>query len=139
MTEQRRDELLAKVVQISVNDLCAFDGTESDIRMTQDSENGDIFIDLTAHFMQSDEEQPDLMNVHYAAAKCTIKNASVEYQDKSCQLLKNIIQSTLKTVKLAGGDQERAQVQQRLEEKGRKKLLSFIQRREEQFNWSDVD
>ena len=91
MTERRRDELLAKVIQISVNDLCAFDGTESDIFLTQDSENRNIFIDLVAHFMQSDEEQPELMNVSYAAAKCTIKNPSVEYQDKSCQLLQHVI------------------------------------------------
>ena len=46
--------------------------------MDKDDENGSIVIDMVAHFMVSDEDLPDQMNVSYAAAKSIIKNATLE-------------------------------------------------------------
>ena len=46
--------------------------------MSRSDGNGAIEIDLAVHFMKTDEEEPDKMNVNYAASKSLIKNPSLE-------------------------------------------------------------
>ena len=76
MTEERKDELLEKILKVVNNDTTAFAGVERDIRVVKDSKSGDIVIDMVAHFIKTDENEPDRMNVSYACAKSVIKNAS---------------------------------------------------------------
>ena len=91
MTEARKAELLAKVKKIADNDATAFAGVESDIKVTSDAASGDLMIDMVVHYMASDEDAADRMNVGYAAAYCTIKNATKASQAKASELLTRII------------------------------------------------
>ena len=59
--------------------------------MSKNEESGDIVIDLVAHFMKTDENDQDRMNISYAAAKSTIKNATIQQQEKASQLMFKII------------------------------------------------
>ena len=77
MSAERKGELLAKIERVACNDATAFAGVESDIRVATNSESGEIVIDMVAHFMKTDEDRPDYMNVSYAAANCTIANATI--------------------------------------------------------------
>ena len=72
MTELRKEELLEKIEKVASSDAQVFSGTETDIRMTRDGENGAIIIDSIVNFIKTVEGQEDYMNVSYAAAKCTI-------------------------------------------------------------------
>ena len=45
--------------------------------MAKDEESGSIVVDMVAHYMVSDEDLPDQMNVSYAATKSIIKNATL--------------------------------------------------------------
>ena len=56
MTEIRKGELLAKIAKIVANDLTAFSGIESDIKVIESGANGDFLIDIVAHYMKSDED-----------------------------------------------------------------------------------
>ena len=76
MTEERKSELLAKIERIASNDITVFAGIEHDVKIEKNDENGTIVIDLVAHIMKSDENEPDKMNVSYAAAYCSLKNAT---------------------------------------------------------------
>lgn len=76
MTEERKAEMLEKIEKIATNDAAVFAGTESDIRVTKDSDSGELVIDMVAHFMKTDEDKPDYMHVSYAAALSKIKHAS---------------------------------------------------------------
>ena len=127
MSEDRRDELLAKITKVASNDAAAFAGTESDIKVSQDEESGNIAIDLIAHWIQSNEDEPDKMLVNYAAAKSTIKNASLQYKEKSCTLIQRIVSTTLKGMHMPGGQQELAVVQQNLTTRGTQLLLQILQ------------
>ena len=102
MSEARREELLAKIARVASNDAAAFAGTESDITVSQDGAGGDIAIDVLAHWIQSNEEEPDKMLVHYAAAVSTIKNATIQNQDKCKVLMQRIMTTTMKGLKLSG-------------------------------------
>ena len=53
-----------------------FAGADYDIKIEKNTENGSITIDMVAHIMKSDENEPDKMNVSYAAACCMITNAT---------------------------------------------------------------
>lgn len=53
-----------------------FAGADYDIKMEKNNENGSITIDMVAHIMKSDENEPEKMNVSYAAACCIINNAT---------------------------------------------------------------
>ena len=127
MTEKRREQLLAKIVKIASNDATAFAGVEQDITLAKDNEAGTIIIDMVAHFMVSDEDLPDQMNVSYAAAKSIIKNATLEQQEKAYQLLQRVVEVSLRGMKMPGGDQERATVQESLTARGYESLLSILQ------------
>ena len=118
MAEERKQELLAKISMVASNDLTAFDGAESDIKVSKDSETGKILIDIVVHWIQTDPEEADMMNVSYAAANSAIKNATAAQQEKASQLMQRIIQNTLKSVNLPSGEQERAEIQQNFESRG---------------------
>ena len=49
MTEERKEELLAKITRVASNDLSVYDGIESDIKLSKNDQNGDITIDLVVH------------------------------------------------------------------------------------------
>ena len=51
MTEERKQELLAKISMVASNDLTAFDGAENDIKVTKDAETGKILIDIVVHWI----------------------------------------------------------------------------------------
>ena len=51
MTEERKQELLAKISMVASNDLTAFDGAESDIKVSKDAETGKILIDIVVHWI----------------------------------------------------------------------------------------
>ena len=56
MSEARMQELLAKISQVASNDVTAFDGLETDIKLYRDGESGSIVIDMLANWMKSDED-----------------------------------------------------------------------------------
>ena len=95
MTEERKSELLAKIERIASNDITVFAGIEHDVKIKKNDENGTIVIDLVAHIMKSDENEPDKMNVSYAATYSMITKATAETQEKACELVQRIIKSTL--------------------------------------------
>ena len=114
MTEERKAEMLEKIEKIASNDAKVFAGTESDIRVTKDSDSGELVIDMVAHFMKTDEDKPDYMHVSYAAALSRIKYASSQQQEKASQLMNRIIQTSLRGMDMAGGDKERAALEETL-------------------------
>ena len=114
MTEDRKQELLAKVERVASNDTTVFAGTDYDIKVDKNSENGSIVIDMVAHIMKSDENEPDKMNVSYAAAYCMINNAAKDTQEKASELVRRIIKSSISGLSLEGGNQERALIEQSL-------------------------
>ena len=116
MAPERKAELLAKIDRVASNDVTVFAGTESDIRVARNSESGEVVIDMVAHFMKTDEDRPETMNVSYAAAYCSIHNATPQQQAKAEQLVHRIIETSLKSLEMPGGAAERAQIQRSLEE-----------------------
>ena len=76
MTEERKQELIAKIERVANNDITVFSGVDSDIKVKKDDTNGEIVIDMVVHYMLSDENDADRMNLSYAACKATIKNAT---------------------------------------------------------------
>ena len=116
MTGARKEELLAKIERVASNDATAFAGTESDIKVTKNSKNGEIVIDMVAHFMKTDEDRPDYMNVSYAAANCAIANATIQQQQKAEQLVHRIIENSLKGMDMPNSAEERAQIERSLAE-----------------------
>ena len=114
MTEERKAEMLEKIEKIASNDATVFAGTESDIRVTKDSDSGELVIDMVAHFMKTNEDKPDEMHVSYASAVSKIKHASSQQQEKACQLVNRIIQTSLKGMNMVGGDKERAELEESL-------------------------
>ena len=95
MTEDRKQELLAKIEQVASNDITMFAGTDYDVKIQKDEQDGSLTMDLVAHSMKSDENEPDKMNVSYAAAYCKITNATAETQAKACYLVQRIIKTSL--------------------------------------------
>ena len=91
-----------------------FAGTDYDIKVEKNNEDGSILIDMVAHIVKSDEDQPDQMNVSYAAAICMINNARKGSQEKACEFVRRIIKNSLKGLNLEGGEQERATIEQSL-------------------------
>ena len=91
-----------------------FAGTEYDIKVEKSSESGSIVIDMAAHIMKSDENEPDKMSVSYAATYSMINNPRKETQEKASELFQRIIKSSISGLNLEGGDQERALIQQTL-------------------------
>ena len=62
------------------------------------------------------------MLVHYAAALSTIKNASIQNQDKCKILMQRIMSTTMKGLKLPGEQQELDLVEQSLVSLGLTKM-----------------
>ena len=54
---------------------------EADIRTTYDENQKEVTIDMVVHLMKTDEHDPDLMNVSYAACKSVIQNATKQRQE----------------------------------------------------------
>ena len=77
-------------------------------------------------FLLSDEDLPDQMNISYAATKSAIKHATLEQQEKAYQLMQRIIEVSLRGMKMPGGDQERATIQQSMTTRGCERLLSIL-------------
>ena len=67
------------------------------------------------------------MLVHYAAALGTIKNASIQNQDKCKILMQRIMTTTMKGLKLPGEPQELETVQQNLFSLGLSKMGQLVQ------------
>ena len=126
MTEARKAELLAKVKKIADNDATAFAGVESDIKVTSDAASGDLMIDMVVHYMASDEDAGDRMNVSYAAAKCTIKNATIASQAKASELMTRIIETSLTGLNIPGGSEQRTQIQDQLKEKAAENMSNIL-------------
>ena len=126
MTENRKWELLAKIERIASNDISVFAGVEHDITIEKNNETGTIVIDLVAHIMKSDENEPEKMNVSYAAAYCSLKNATAASQEKACEFVHRIIQISLKGISIEG-DEERAMIEQSMSEQGNQKMSSLLQ------------
>ena len=116
MTEARKGELLDKIAKVACNDITAFAGTESDIIVSKNEESGDIVVDMVAHFIKTDQEREDYMNVSYAAAKCSIENATLQQRQKAELLVHRIIESSLSGMNLPGSAEERAQLESSLAE-----------------------
>ena len=72
------EEMLAKIDKVASNDSTAFVGIESDIKVGVDNESGHLIVDMIAHSIKTDENELDRMNVSYAAARSSIKNATIE-------------------------------------------------------------
>ena len=115
MTGARKEELLAKIERVASNDATAFAGTESDIKVTKNSKNGEIVIDMVAHYMRTDNDRPNLMHVSYTTALGVIRNATIHQLAKVDSLVREILSTTLKGMYFPGGDAERAQVARSLE------------------------
>ena len=112
MSELRKQQLLARIAKVASNDPEAPNDTISDIKVSRSNNaNGDIEIDFVAHFMKTNEQEPDRMTVSYAAAKSIIKNPYEQHKVKVNLLLQKIIQSSLRGMDTPGGDQERAAIQ----------------------------
>ena len=116
MTPERREELLAKIDRVACNDATVITGTESDIRVSRNSDSGAIVIDMVAHVMKTDEDRPDYMNVSYAAAKCSIENATLQQRQKAELLVHRIIDSSLTGMIMPGSAEQRAQLESSLAE-----------------------
>ena len=104
MTQQRSEELLAKVIRVASNDATVFAGVEHDIRVVRDNDSGDIVIDMVVHFIKEDENESDKLNFSYASCNSTIKNASAAQQAKACELMHRIIENSLSGMKMLNGD-----------------------------------
>ena len=126
MTQERSDELLAKVIKVASNDATVFAGVEQDIRVVRDKDSGDIVVDMVVHFLMTDENENDKLNFSYASCNSTIKNATLEQQEKACELMHRIIESSLKGMKMENGEEQRAQIVQSLNEMGKKNLLKIL-------------
>ena len=110
MTQERKQELLDKIKRVACNDVTAFFGTKTDIRVSKCPATGDIIIDMFAHFVGTNDDKTEDMNVSYAAAYCTIANATLQQSEKVENLVRESISTTLKGMDMPGGDAERAQV-----------------------------
>ena len=77
MTATHKSELLDKLDKVASNDLTATSEIESEIKISR-NDDGNIEIDLIAHCMKGNEDEPDKMEIYYAAGKCGIKNPSIE-------------------------------------------------------------
>ena len=104
MTQERSEELLAKVVMVASNDITVSSEMEQDIRVVRDSGSGDICIDMIVYFIMSDEDESDKLNFSYASCNSTIKNASLEQQEKACELMHRIIEKSLNGMNMLKGD-----------------------------------
>ena len=119
MTEERKVELLAKVQKLVDGETTGFAGVERDIRVIKDSETGDMVIDMIAHWMKIDEDDPEAMSMSYASSKSVIKDATPAQLERAVDLMHRIIQSSLLGMDMPGGDKERADIQRALDEQGR--------------------
>ena len=122
MTQQRKDELLTKITQVANNDVATLAGVEKDIRVVKSNENGEIIIDMVVHFIKTDENAPELINVSYAAALARIQNASISQQERAQGLMTNIIQTSLGGMNMPGGDEAKAEIQKALEEQSKQEM-----------------
>ena len=80
MSEERQQELFAKVEMVVSNNPSAVLGTESDIKVYRNSvaAGSEIVIDIVVNWMETNEEEDDRMDMSYAAAYTVIKDASLE-------------------------------------------------------------
>ena len=127
VSENRRDELLAKIMKVKDTDHTAFAGAEWSIQLTADeNDTSSIEVDLLAHYIVSNENEPDTMTVNYAAAKTTIKSATTQYTQKSIDKLNLVITKTVEKLKLPGGAEELQTILANLEEQGKNQLMALL-------------
>ena len=90
---------------------------DSDIKVTQDGdgENRTFPIDMLVNIVMTDENEPDKINVSYAACKSSIRNPTAQQQEKVYGFLLRILQTSLRGMTIPGGEQELAQIQENLE------------------------
>ena len=126
MTEERKVELLAKVQKLVDGETTGFAGVERDIRVIKDSETGDMVIDMIAHWMKIDEDDPEAMSMSYASSKSVIKDATPAQLERAVDLMHRIIQSSLIGMDMPGGDVERNAIQSALDAQGREQIFNFM-------------
>ena len=127
VSENRRDELLAKIMKVKDTNHTAFAGAEWSIDLTADeNDTSSIEVDLLAHYIVSNENEPDTMTVNYAAAKTTIKSATTQYTQKSIDKLNLVITKTVEKLKLPGGAEELQTILANLEEQGKNQLMALL-------------
>ena len=97
MTEDRKTELLEKINKVASSDPTASIDPESDIKVTI-AERDSYLVDILVHFVIPNEDNDDRMDVHFAACKGFINNANRHNEKQVCQKLKEICDSTLKTI-----------------------------------------
>ena len=110
---------------VATNDQNAYPGPESDIKVSRAGTDS-YLVDILVHFVITDENEDDRMDVHFAASKSLINNASENNQDKACHFLSQICEETLKTIDLPGGVEERTDIQQSLYERAERELVAFL-------------
>ena len=90
---------------------------DSDIKVTQDGdgENRTFHIDMLVNIIMTDENEPDKINVSYAACKSSVTNPTAQQQEKVYGFLLRILQTSLRGMTIPGGEQELAQIQEDLE------------------------
>ena len=82
MTEDRKTELLDKINMVATNDPRASPDPESDIKVSR-SGAGSYLVDILVHFVITNEDEDDRMDVHFAACKSLINNANQNNQEKA--------------------------------------------------------
>ena len=94
---------------------------DSDIKVTQDGdgENRTFVIDMLVNIVMTDENEPDKINVSYAACKSSVRNPTAQQQEKVYGFLLRILQTSLRGMSIPGGEQELAQIQESLESHAR--------------------
>ena len=112
MTAERSEEMLAKIKMVADNDIDAFSGTASSIKVSKDSKTNDIVIDMVVFFLKSDEDEPThRLNFSYATCKSTIKEATKGEEENAYALVQNLISSSLRGLDMPGGEAELAAIQ----------------------------
>jgi len=86
------------------------------------NEEGKIVVDMLAHRMQTNEEEPDRMTVNYAACLSMIKHPSMEWIEKTNGHLETIITNTLRGWKGPNIDAEK----QQMIEQGKTSMLALL-------------
>ena len=118
-------ELLDKINMVATYDLKADPDPESDIKVSRAGTDS-YLVDILVHFVITNENEDDKMDVHFAASKSLINNANQNNQDKACHFLSQICEKTLKTIELPGGVEQRSDIQVSLYERAERELVAFL-------------
>ena len=122
MIEERRTELLAKIEQVTSNDLTAFDDLESDIKLIK-MDGGNILVEFLANQMMSYENANDQMDIHISTWRSLVKKLSLQHQQKCHYFFSRIVYNSMERFDVA----DDAIRQTSLKECGSQKLDALLQ------------